>query len=151
MHKLSRRNRMGRWILLLLLTSIFDHICRSTGGSNFHASETRCINLKLFDADLVSFQGLLLQKNEQVNFESLMLAIKLTWGNLVTELQTEVWIQALLNDNGTSPSSNQLSSELASLGNHPFVTVMTSAAVYTIPVEWRQVSYFWSCHCDSNQ
>ena len=70
---------MGGWILLLLLTSIFDHICRSTGGSNFHASETRCINLKLFDADLVSFQGLLLQTNEQVNFESLMSAIKLTW------------------------------------------------------------------------
>ena len=52
-----------------------------------------------------------------------------------------MWIQAYRSgDNSTTPSADQVSSELASLGNDPVVMVTKSTATYRIPVSWRPVS-----------
>ena len=65
----------------------------------------------------------------------------MTSHNNIIFRQTDVWIQASpSDDDGSTLTSNRLSSELSSLGTLPVVMVTTSTATYQIPVEWESVS-----------
>lgn len=57
---------MGRWLHLLLLVPVLGLI--HTAGSDINVTEAICIYLRLFDANFLQLQGLLLQKQEQVNY-----------------------------------------------------------------------------------